>query len=171
MKSFPFNADDNFFHKYEENGICIIILKNHPKNFLLIPSENMAVAIGESNIDDFGLRIINEKQITKARTCVHLYGKNGSESIERKIYLKCDGVTLLTFSFHLAHQLYLESVKKNAFPEGVGIGVFRENFGGGGITYQVIIEESQKEIELLEQQQEVLISIGSENNLLKVDIN
>ena len=171
MTSFPFDADDNFFRKYAVNGICIMILKNHPKNFSLIPEDNMAVAIGEGKINDIGIRIIDEKQIIKARTGVYLFGKKGSENIERKVYLKCDGVTLLTFSFHLdQNQLYLESVKKNAFPKDIGIGVFRENFGGGGITYQVIIEETQKEIELLEKQQEVLIFMGNMHNLLKVDI-
>jgi hypothetical protein len=167
-----FDVNSMSFGQYSENGICIHVMKNHTKPFVLTPvSED--IAIGERKIEDKEVKKIASKTIDDVNTGISLHGKKDGIDSNRLVYLKCDGQNILTFSFkldpHNGRQLLLESVTRGTPLEGVSVGLFRE-IGGGGITYRLVIEKAEKAIELLESIQQMPFPSGQQERLQKVEI-
>jgi hypothetical protein len=168
-----FEVSSMSFDEYSGNGICINVKNNTGKTFSLAPKEGEYIAIGERKIDDREVRKIEKKDIDSVEVGVSLYGKKQSEDDNREVYLKYDNVNLLTFSFTLdpinGRQLHLKSVTKGVPVDNVNVGLFRK-IGGGGITYQLVIEKDKKAIEMLESKQQMHSPFRHQERLQKIKI-
>jgi hypothetical protein len=166
-----FNVNSMSFDEYSGNGICMKIKNNTGQKFVLTHEEGVAIA--ERELKGSGIKKIEKKNIDVADVGIFLFGKKtGSGSAHMAIHLKDDkDKKLLTLSFrldpHNGRQFHLESAVKS---NSVSVGLFKV-IGGGGITYQLIIEEEQKAIDMLEYGQQMIFPNAQQERLQKIEIS